>query len=280
MNIKKCLWLFFLCFLSAPSIQAQRNYIDIPNYILCINSYAESTPWSTRMISTISEYVQKDPKLALYAEHMNTFMIDNDSILKEFKNMLSQKYTQPHPRLLVLLGSPAFTLRDEYRKLWGDIPIVLCSEEAFQGPHEAYLQKQAIKLKDRTPIAQFSKPYNMVFLYSELYLRENVQLINHIKPNIKKFIFIGDKREVNLSASLDIQNELRVKNPKIEYQFLTPQKMTTNQLLDSLYRVDPQTTGILFASWFYKTTFAGNTSLMSNDHKLIVTTLPQSLLLT
>ena len=112
----------------------------------------------------------------------------------------------------------------------------------------------------------------MVFLYSELYLRENVQLINHIKPNIKKFIFIGDKREVNLSASLDIQNELRVKNPKIEYQFLTPQKMTTNQLLDSLYRVDPQTTGILFASWFYKTTFAGNTSLMSNDHKLIVTT--------
>ena len=224
------------------------------------------------MISTISEYVQKDPQLALYAEHMNTFMIDNDSILKEFKNMLSQKYTQPHPRLLVLLGSPAFTLRDEYRKLWGDIPIVLCSEEAFQGPHEAYLQKQAIKLKDRTPIAQFSKPYNMVFLYSELYLRENVQLINHIKPNIKKFIFIGDKREVNLSASLDIQNELRVKNPKIEYQFLTPQKMTTNQLLDSLYRVDPQTTGILFASWFYKTTFAGNTSLMSNDHKLIVTT--------
>lgn len=272
MNIKKCLWLFFSCFLSAPSIQAQRNYIDIPNYILCINSYTESTPWSTRMISTISEYVQKDPQLALYAEHMNTFMIDNDSILKEFKDMLSQKYAQPRPRLLVLLGSPAFTLRDEYRKLWSDIPIILCSEEAFQGPHEAYFQKQAIKPKDRIPIAQFSKPYNMVFLYSELYLRENVQLINHIKPNIKKFIFIGDKREVNLSASLDIRNELRVKNPKIEYQFLTPQKMTTNQLLDSLYRVDPQTTGILFASWFYKSIFAGSTSLISNDHKLIVTT--------
>ena len=112
----------------------------------------------------------------------------------------------------------------------------------------------------------------MVFLYSNLYLRENVQLINHIKSNIKKFIFIGDEREINLSASLDIQNELKTKYPKIEYQFLTPQKMTTNQLLDSLYRVDSQTTGILFASWFYKTTFAGSTSLISNDHKLIVTT--------
>lgn len=48
--------------------------------------------------------------------------------------------------------------------------------------------------------------------------------------------------------------------------------MTTNQLLDSLYHVDPNTTGILFASWFYKTTFAGNTSLVTNAHKLIVTT--------
>lgn len=272
MDIRKCLWLFFLCFLSAPSIHAQRNKIDIPNYILCINSYAESTPWGSRMISTISEYVQNDPQLALYAEHMNTLMIDNDSILGEFKNMVSQKYTKLRPRLLVLLGSPAFTLRDEYRKLWGDIPIILCSEENFQGPQEAYFQKKAIAPADRIPVSQFADPYNMVFLYSNLYLRENVQLINHVKPDIKKFIFIGDEREVNLSNNLDIQDELKTNYPNIEYEFLTPQKMTTNQLLDSLYRIDNHTTGILFASWFYKKTFAGNTSLVSNDHKLIVTT--------
>ena len=272
MDIRKCLWLFLLCFLSAPSIQAQRNHIDIPNYILCINSYSESTPWSSRMISTISEYVQKDPQLALYAEHMNTLMIDNDSILEKFENMISQKYSQPRPQLLVLLGSPAFTLRDEYRKFWGDIPIILCSEEAFLGPQEAYFQKREIALADRSPTSQFADPYNMVFLYSNLYLRENVQLINHINPSIKKFIFIGDEREINLSNSLDIQDELKTNYPQIEYQFLTPQKMTTNQLLDSLYRVDSHTTGILFASWFYKAKFAGNTSLVFNDHKLIVTT--------
>ena len=155
MDIKKCLWLFFLCFLSTPSLLAQRNYIDIPNYILCINSYAESAPWSSRMISTISEYVQKDSQLAMYAEHMNTLMTDNDSILEDFRNMISQKYSQPRPRLLVLLGSPAFTLRDEYRKFWGDIPIVLCSEEDFQGPQKSYFKKQAIAPADRIPTAQF-----------------------------------------------------------------------------------------------------------------------------
>lgn len=79
------------------------------------------------MISTVSEYVQKNPKLALYAEHMNTLMIDNDTILGEFKNMISQKYEHHRPRLLILLGNPSLLLRDEYRELWGDIPIVLCS---------------------------------------------------------------------------------------------------------------------------------------------------------
>lgn len=47
--------------------------------------------------------------------------------------MISQKYEHHRPRLLILLGNPSLLLRDEYRELWGDIPIVLCSEEKFIG---------------------------------------------------------------------------------------------------------------------------------------------------
>ena len=80
MDIKKRLLLLLLCFISiVPSI-AQRDHIDISNDILCINSYAESSPWSNRTRSPReTEYVQKDPQLALYAEHMNMLMIENDS---------------------------------------------------------------------------------------------------------------------------------------------------------------------------------------------------------
>lgn len=48
--------------------------------------------------------------------------------------------------------------------------------------------------------------------------------------------------------------------------------MTTNQLLDSLYFVDTKTTGVLFASWFYKYAFAGTSMLATNSHKLIAAT--------
>lgn len=169
MNIKKHLLLFFLCFVSITPILAQRDHIDIPNYILCINSYAESTPWSNRMISTISEYAQKNPQLALYAEHMNTLMVENDTILAEFKNLISQKYSTHRPRLLVVLGNPALLLRDEYRKLWGDIPIVLCSEEDYIGPRENYIHKQPIAKTDRIPLSQLLI-HTIWFFYTPIYI--------------------------------------------------------------------------------------------------------------
>ena len=83
----------FLCFLSAPSIQAQRNYIDIPNYILCINSYAESTPWSTRMISTISEYVQKAPSTGFVCRtHEHETNTENYGAISPLYSVLKRRF--------------------------------------------------------------------------------------------------------------------------------------------------------------------------------------------
>lgn len=223
------------------------------------------------MISTITKFVQKDAQLSLYAEHMNTLMLDNASILEEFRKLIASKYKDHRPAMLVLLGNPSLMLRDAYRDLWGDIPIVLCSEENYLGPDECYIQKKTIMPDDRTPITKLADPYNLVFLYSNLYLRENTDLICHIIPDLKKFIFIGDEREINQTNNFNIQKELARIRPDVEYQFLTPKDMTTNQLLDSLCKIDPKTTGILFASWFYKSTFAGNTSLVISSYKLIPT---------
>lgn len=272
MDIKKLLLLFLLCFISTLPILAQKDNIDTSNYILCINSYAEPSPWSNRMISTVTKYVQRTPQLALYAEHMNMLLVENETILDEFKKLISQKYKRHQPRLLILLGSPALMLRDEFRELWGDIPIILCSEETYMGPQDNYISQKPIQPTDRIPISQLADPYNLVLLYSNLYIRENIELICHIIPNMKKFVYIGDQRLINQTSNLKIQKELKELHPDIEYQFITPQKMNTNQLLDSLYLFDPKTTGILFGTWFYKSTFAGNTSLFINSHKLIVTT--------
>ena len=270
--IKLFLSFCLLAFSYISPILAQKNSVNSSNYLLIINSYTEAAPWSFRMISAITEYAQNSPQLALYTEHMNMLMMDTDSTLNEFRQTVLEKYKQHSPRMLILLGNSSMILRDDFRKMWGNIPIILCAEEDYIGPKEFYLQKKPVELTARTPIADMAQSYNLTFLHSNFYIKENIDLICRMTPDIKNFIFIGDERQNNQTYNMVIKQELKKSHPNINYQFISPRKMQTNHLLDTLYTVDPKTTGILFSSWFYKHTFAGNTSLVTNSHLLVSTT--------
>lgn len=270
--IKLFLSFCLLAFSYISPILAQKDSVNSSNYLLIINSYTEAAPWSFRMISAITEYAQNSPQLALYTEHMNMLMMDTDSTLNEFRQAVLEKYKRHSPRMLILLGNSSMILRDDFRKMWGNIPIILCAEEDYIGPKEFYLQKKPIELTARTPIADMAQPYNLTFLHSNFYIKENIDLICRMTPDIKNFIFIGDERQNNQTYNMVIKQELKKSHPDINYQFISPRKMQTNHLLDTLYTVDPKTTGILFSSWFYKHTFAGNTSLVTNSHLLVSTT--------
>ena len=268
--IKLFLSFCLLAFSYISPILAQKDSVNSSNYLLIINSYTEAAPWSFRMISAITEYAQNSPQLALYTEHMNMLMMDTDSTLNEFRQAVLEKYKRHSPRMLILLGNSSMILRDDFRKMWGNIPIILCAEEDYIGPKEFYLQKKPVELTARTPIADMAQPYNLTFLHSNFYIKEN--MICRMTPDIKNFIFIGDERQNNQTYNMVIKQELKKSHPDINYQFISPRKMQTNHLLDTLYTVDPKTTGILFSSWFYKHTFAGNTSLVTNSHLLVSTT--------
>ncbi|WP_291529267.1 ATP-binding protein [Bacteroides sp. UBA939] len=269
--MKKLFILFFLFLLSINNVFAQKEVIDEKEYILCIDSYTDSSPWSSMVISGITEYLRVDPNSTLYAEHMNMLLIDSEEILEEFKDNLFSKYAEHAPHMLVLLGNSALLLRDEYRKVWGDIPIILCTQDNYVGPREVYIQKSAIKPADRIPLSELVDPYNMVYLYADFYLKENIQLMRQMLPDMKKLIYIGDERQINKEIDALIKEELEKNYPDLQYQLLSSGNITTNQLLDSLYYVNTQTTGVLFGSWFYKYPFAGNTLISANSHKVITT---------
>ena len=270
--MKKYLLLLFFYLLSVNLAFAQKDAIDGKSYILCINSYTESSPWSSRLISNVTEFVQKDPGITIYVEHLNMLLVENDSILEESKRNIFDKYKGRSPRMLLLLGNSALLLRDEYRKVWGDIPIVLCAQEDYLDSYEAYIHRQPSTPEERTPLSYLVDPYNLVYLYADLYIPENIRLMKQMIPGMKELIFIGDGRKVNQDNSVLIEQELNTKYPDIKYKFWSAENMTTNQLLDSLYFVDTKTTGVLFASWFYKYAFAGTSMLATNSHKLIAAT--------
>lgn len=270
--MKQYLLFLFFYLLSVNWAFAQKDAIEGKSYILCINSYTESSPWSSRLISNVTEFVQKDPGITIYVEHLNMLLVENDSILEESKRNIFDKYKGRSPRMLLLLGNSALLLRDEYRKVWGDIPIVLCAQEDYLDSYEAYIHRQPSTPEERTPLSYLVDPYNLVYLYADLYIPKNIRLMKQMIPGMKELIFIGDGRKVNQDNSVLIEQELNTKYPDIKYKFWSAENMTTNQLLDSLYFVDTKTTGVLFASWFYKYAFAGTSMLATNSHKLIAAT--------
>ena len=169
------------------------------------------------MISAITEYAQNSPQLALYTEHMNMLMMDTDSTLNEFRQTVLEKYKRHSPRMLILLGNSSMILRDDFRKMWGNIPIILCAEEDYIGPKEFYLQKKPVELTARTPIADMAQPYNLTFLHSNFYIKENIDLICRMTPDIKNFIFIGDERQNNQTYNMVIKQELKKSLKQQEY---------------------------------------------------------------
>ena len=270
------LWLSLILYqLSACPVSAQKDTMDIKDYILIINAYTESFPWSNRLISTATNFVKDDPKLAVYTEHMNMIMIDNDSILDQFKDSLFDRYGSHRPRMLLLLGNSSLILRDDLRKMWGDIPMVLCAGKDYTGPEHYYLTKQPIPLSERVPLAELSQSCNLTYLYANLYIHENVEMMFRTLPRMKRFIYVGDERFVNQVNSQEIQEILRTKHPDVHYTFLSSRDIKkTNQLIDSLNFVDPRTTGILFSSWFHKRQFAGNMMLTMILPEIVSTVSP------
>ena len=54
-----------------------------------------------------------------------------------------------------------------------------------------------------------AQPYNLTFLHSNFYIKENIDLICRMTPDIKNFIFIGDERQNNQTYNMVIKQELK-----------------------------------------------------------------------
>ena len=265
---------FFLLLLLLNKIGLSQTKTTDKDYILILNTYTSSAPWSSQLVNEIQTFLQDNDTLECHTEHMNMLWIDTEDLLSEFREKLFRKYSAHTPRMIVMLGDSPLLLRDEIREQWGDMPVILCAEKDYYGPREAYLRKLPVPYESQLPIKQLSNPYNLVFLYSNLFVSHNVTLMHYLLPNMQKLIFVGDNTYVNVQNDREIRELLKASKSPLSYQFLSAKNTTVDQLLDTLNHIDQQTTGVLFSTWFDKEFIGGNLSVMVQLHKIIGTVKP------
>ena len=79
--MKRNILFLFLCFLPFFCSMAKSNKRD---YVLCVNSYNFATPWSNRIVQTLSKRIQAEPNLMLHVEHMRSLLINDEETYNNY----------------------------------------------------------------------------------------------------------------------------------------------------------------------------------------------------
>lgn len=273
LHIRYLLLIFLLSFSALASADDKKE--NSGTDLLIISSYVSGAPWSQTIISHImqKEYDRKD--VSMNVEYMNILTIETPEILNQYKENLFSTYGNNPPKAVLMLGNAPLILRDDMRRHWGDIPLIVCAESRYIGPDSTYMYNQIIPYKDRIYLKDLRNEYNMTFLAARAFIPESVQLLRRMIPKMKSLLLIGDQTDRDIDYDQQLSELINTEYTDINYKFLSAGAWSPDQLLDTLRQVVPEETGILFASWFHKRMFAGNMLMMANSYKVIAnSTLP------
>ena len=252
-----------LMYVSFPCSALPNREVD---YILIINSYTESTPWSHVFTTPIYEHIISDKEsMNAYTEHMDVMLMRTEADVENFASYLFDKYTTP-PKLVILLGNSSYALlKDRLNEKWGaDLSYLLCVEKDYLAPREYYLSKKACPMPERQNLSDIVRSVRrLTIVYVPEYITETVSLMRLSNPDMRRLLFLSDKRYISAQNQSLIQQAMATNFPDIKLELITAGETQTEELIDILQKADKQT-GVLYYSWILLYA-QGNKEVLSSD---------------
>lgn len=244
-----CICLLFAGTYSAKASDRDHRQYD---YVLILNSYNESAPWSNSITSPIMHKISELKDIDAYIEHLNLFMVNDSVMVDSFPQMLLNKYGKTPPKLLVLLGSMSMIFREEIKEMWGDVSILVCDSDPYIYTEEYYRKRDVTTPENKIHVDSLRDDYNITFMHTPAYLKESVKLMTRMIPNMKKLIFLGDGIYPNPEYNKQLKNIITRDFPYLQYQFISSYNYTLPELYNALRNADKET-GVLVSTWFAET---------------------------
>lgn len=219
-------------------------------YILVLNSVNFDEAWTNGAYQAIYEHF-KGSQYAVETEELMVPTIANTEEAGITRNSLLKKFPQ-RPKVVVFMGDPGWVVcRPLFDNEWKDVPVLICySRELMPASIEDLLSRN-ISPEMLVPAYQIMKGYNVTALYQTFYIKETLELMQRIQPEIKNIAFISDNRYISLCAQQEVEQAIADHYPFLKLHLLTTTRISTEQLLDTISRYNKDT-GILYYSWFSK----------------------------
>lgn len=257
------LFTFFLFELSVKGAHEREN-------VLIINSYTEVAAWSNFVIDSIRK--DHSIKANIFVESLNMLLIESDTVAQERKRSIIEKHSAALPRCIILLGAPAWYLfEDALNGVWKDIPVILCIQEDYMTSWKSVLAKSEIVPEEMRSFHTLTEGYNVTVIECPINVRETVEEMKALLPQMEKIVLISDHRYVSSQVRYEMQRVCREYFPDIQVSYFTEGEMTMDAVLDSMANSNINKVGWLYYSWFQREGMIGNKYVSCNNHKALST---------
>lgn len=189
---------------------------------------------------------------------------------EEKRNKLRTTYPTP-PRAVICLGDPAWLVtKPLFDNEWKGTPTIICYARDIMFKNEKYLiPKYRIDTDDDMliPTSEMTKGYNITYIIYPLLIKKTIELMQNFQPGLNKVAFIHDQRYAGVRNRDAVREAVEKYFPKIQFESLSTETLTTEQLLDVLSSLDDRT-GLIYNSWYRMKEEDDNNYLSDNVQKM------------
>ena len=237
-------------------------------YILVLNSINFNETWANNLYQNIRDEFSS-PGMRVEAEELSIPMMTKIEEVEEKREYLLSRYSNP-PKVAVFIGDPAWLVcQSLFDGAWKDVPAVICySRDSMPRNLENFINKDFLGEGKFISTETITAGYNLTVIKHPFYVKNTINLIRKLQPDVKKIALISDDRYISAMVREDVKNVLKRDFPELELDLLTSIDMSTEKLLDSLMDYSREV-GIIYNSWFLNKTQSGNHYLADNLQKII-----------
>ena len=162
---------------------------------------------------------------------------------------------------------------------WKDVPVVVTNaRDRLPASVEILLSHAPLTEANSVPAKEWRRGYNITTLKQHYYIKETIELICQLIPDMKRLAFISDDRYISEETRCDMKEVVTKYFPDLPLELLSTTQLSTEALLDTLHSYKSNT-GIIYYSWFESHNKEDNNYLFDHIQDVISNFTPSPLFL-
>lgn len=268
------LFLFIEGFLLSVSARTETTNKEV----LVLNSINFNLPWAKNFYWCIHDALQKQG-ISVKAESLSVPALANKMEADAVVTHLREKYPVA-PAAIVLIGDPGWIVcRELFDDVWKDVPVIVTNaRDRLPASLDVLLSHAPLTETNSVPGEEWRRGYNLTLLKQHYYVKETVELIYKLIPDMQRLAFISDDRYISEETRRDVKEAVEENFPDLRLDLLSTTQLSTEMLLDTLHSYKPNT-GIIYYSWFESHNENDNNYLFDHIQEIITNFTPSPLFL-